>query len=568
MARRLAAAAFAVVSLAGCTGVPARSGVHVVRKVSAEGPELPETRIRRRATSPRENAPPDEIVRGFLSAHGDTRNDRAIARTYLAPQVSWNDDAGVTVVAATPRTGRAAARGDAATVPVTLARIGTISPRGEFRAASAPARAVTFRLTRVPSLGWRIAEAPPGVVLVRDELAASYDRVTLYFPNQARRLVPQPMFLAASGQNAGTVVRALLAGPAPWLAPAVRTAIPNGTELIDPPSLVDGVVTLNFSRELRRASQEALAVVVAQLVWTLTEQEQVVAVRVLVEGETLAVPGHNGAREHRRRDFGDYAPVPATGDPRLYFVRAGAPYALGPGGVARVATTPPVATLAVNRSGTTLAVVTRPAGGRQQLRLVDLTGADPDRTALASQRIGTPSWEPDGQSLWVVHSSGGPQPQVVLVRPRGAPLAVASPVPGLTALRVSPDGSRAALVADGRLWVARIERSAAGGRILADARVVAPSVTTVTAVAFDGAAQVVFTARERDRAVLYRVDVDGYDLVRQRDRLPRGTVTALGVSAALPAERVVSIGGRVWRRLPGDDWTALPGPGEAATYAG
>lgn len=587
---RLLAAAGAVLLLASCAGVPAGGGTKVVRHVSADGPDLPEPRVFRiPALAPKDAASPDDIVRGFLVAHGDPRNDHAIARKYLAPQVTWNDDAGVTV--ASTRVGTPVVTGDTATVPTTVDRVGTISRQGEFRPA-APTRAkVTFRLRRVPGIGWRLAQAPPGLVVGRDELGNTFDRVTLYFPNQARRLVPAPVFLPASDQPVGSAVHALLDGPRGWIAPAVRSAIPDNTELLGAPTVIDRVATVNFSREIRLAPQETLGALVAQVVWTLTEPAlQVDAVHVQVEGSPLVVPGHAGLRDHRRTDWAEYAPVPDTDEGRLFFVRDGGTYARDDSGrVVRLPVTQSFVSVAVDRSGSRLAGVTVPVRGRQSLVLVDLDGGAPPRTAFSSEHITAPTWEPGGDVVWVAHSSGGTQ-QVVAVpagsgsgsgpsgpsgpSAAGPVVAVSGALPGpVTALRLSPDGSRVALVAglgsSAGLWLARVERPVAGGRVLADPRLVAPSVGGVTAASFDGAGQVLLAAFTGRRPALYRADLDGYDLTRQRDdRLPAAPVSALAVSAVTPAERVASVAGLLWLRSPGSDWKALPGRGAAGAYAG
>lgn len=568
--------------------------MRVVRPVPADGPDLPEARvIRHFATRPKENAPPAEIVRGYLTALADPQNDFAIARTYLAPRTPWNPGSrvvvysssriGATTTPADPAGGGPAVATPTATPTATVAasfeRLGTISPQGEFRPADPAGESVAFRLVRVAGAGWRLASVPTGVLLNRDELGGAYQRTTLYFPDAAGRLVPDPVFLPADVAPVTAAARALLAGPRTWLAPAVRTAIPDGTELIDPPEVVDGVATVNFSREIRRATQETVGALVAQIVWTLTEPAlQVRAVRVLSEKEPVAVPGRPGAREYTRADWADYAPAPAPADERLFFVRGGAPYAVDAAGrFGQVARTAPLASVAVNRSGTWLAGVTRPVHGRQSLVLVDLTGARPVRTALRADRITAPTWESEGDTVWVADSSGGTQQVVAVPAVGGAPSPVGGTLTGtltgtVTSLRLSPDGARAALVVTaGRtpgLYISRVERTTAGSRVLAAPRLVAPSVGGVTAVTFDGATQLMFAATVGARSQLYRVETDGFNLLRQRDGgLPRGAVTALTVSGNDPPDRVASVAGRLWRRAPGADWIALRGKGTAGTYA-
>jgi hypothetical protein len=571
--------AVALLSLTGCAGIPSGGTSKVVRRVLAEGPDLPETPKFRRAVpaNPPDNGAPDDMVRGYLLAQTSSDGDHAIARKYLAPGVGWNA-AGVTVYQS-PSIGRPVVRGATATVVATFRRVGSIEPNGEFRPPLTPSSTVTFTLRRVAA-GWRLAAAPAGVLLSRDDLVSTFQRVTLYHLSAARRLVPRPVFLRASDQPLASVMRALLAGPGGWLGPAVRTAIPQGTELLDAPTLVDGVATLNFSREVRRAPQETLASLVAQVVWTLTEPGlNVGSVRLLAEGEPLVVPGHGAVRESVRTDWDDYAPVPATDDLRLFFVRNGAAWALDEAGrMSRLPPTPPLSSVSVNRPGTWLAAVTRPSGGRQSLLVGTLDGSVAPHAVLSAERITAASWEPGGDVVWVATTSAR-SVQVSAVTVASGAVAPVAAAPGGTplVLRLSPDGARCLLVVAGAgggvaSWVARVERSASGARRLAEQRALAPSVTSVTAAAFEGAGQVLLAGVADGVRGLYRVDADGWNRTPAigSHGLPGSPVTAVTASTASPPERIASAAGRLWRRSPGADWAPVPGtgPAAAAAYAG
>ena len=573
MVRRLLWALVAAALATGCTGVPSSGPARVVRRVPQEDAGPPEPRvIRRLPPNPPADARPDEIVRNFVIAQDDPLDDYAVARRYLAPTADWDAD-GRAIVYASREVRAPRETGTRATVVVRLRPVGDISVDGEFRPRAAPVD-VTFRLRRVQNTGWRLVDPPAGLLLTRDGVAASFSRTTLYWPDQPRRLVPHPVFLRASDQPVTAIVRALLGGPRGWLAPAVRTAIPPGTELLGSPEIVDGVVTLRLSREVRGAEQETLGTLVAQVVWSLTERPEVRAVRVLAEDAPLNVPGRPGLRDHERDDWLDYAPVPPTADRRLFFVRAGAAVAYDEQGrPSRVARTEPLESFAVNRAGTRLAAVTR-GDGQQSLLLVDLTGAKPARTVLTADSITVPTWEPGGDVVWAVQSTGPAQqiaaitfddPLVDFVR---VPPRVPQPI---TALRLSPDGARAVLVGgppdEATLWVARVERPASGGRVLGEPRRLAPAVRGVTAVAFDGASHLLFAAGRSPS--LYRTEIDGFTLDELPTAgLPPGAVAALAVSAGTPADRVAGSGGRLWRRSPGGVWAALSGGGRAPVFAG
>jgi hypothetical protein len=578
------AACVAVVALAACSGVPSGGPVRVVRRVHAEGeePVEPGGGVRRVVPlNPRAGATPDDIVRDYLIAETNPENAYAIARRYLVPSARWDPGARAVVFTGARRHAAPDVDDDRATVRVTVDPVGTISAGGEYRPRTAPLT-LTFRLRDVPGSGWRLSEVPPGLLLSVRDVSTSFERSTVYWTDQARRLVPDLVFLRKTDQPIADLVRALLFGPRGWLAPAVRSAIPRGTELLnDPPPLVDGVVRLNFSREIRNAPRESLSALVAQVVWTLTEREEVQAVQLLAEEEPIAVPGRPGLREHRRADWADFAPVPPTVDRRLFFVRDGAANAIDDAGRLdeSVARTPPLVSLAVNRDGTWLAGVARRPGGRQSLILVDLTGREATRTVVTADRITAPTWEPGGKLAWAVQTIG--EGQQIVTAPVGGGAAGVVPVPAslpspVTSLRLSPDGARVAVVAGaGRapsLWLARVERPASGGRVLGDPRRVVP-LRGVTAVAFDGARQLLFATYDGKRPALHRVDLDGYALEAPiAAGLPARAVSALTVSAGVPegvpADRVVSSGGRLYRRTPGAEWAPLRAGGGAAAFSG
>lgn len=581
---RVVAAGLAAVALTACSGVPSGGPARVVRKVHAEGeePVEPGGGVRRLVPqNPRAGSSPDDIVRDYLTAETNPDDDYAIARRYLVPLGRWDAAARAVVYTGARRHAAPVVEDDRATVRVTVDPVGTISAAGEYRPRTAPVT-LTFRLRDVPGVGWRLSDVPPGLLLAARDVATSYVRSTLYWTDQARRLVPDLVFLRTTDQPVAGLVRALLDGPRGWLAPAVRSAIPRGTELLSLSAVDDGVVRLNFSREIRNAPRESLSALVAQMVWTLTEREEVRAVQLLAEEEPLAVPGRPGLRDHRRADWTDFAPVPPTADRRLFFVRNGAANAFDDAGrlYENVARTPSLVSLAVNREGTWLAGVARAAGGRQSLILVDLTGGEATRTVLTADRVTAPTWEPGGTLVWAVQTNGEAQ-QVVTAPVGGGPSGVVSmpaslPSP-VVSLRLSPDGARAALVAgagrDAALWVARVERPASGGRVLGDPRRVVPSLRGVTAAAFDGARQLLFATYDGKRPALHRVDLDGFALETPiASGLPARAVTALTVSAGVaegvPADRVVSSGGRLYRRTPGAEWAPLRARGGAATFSG
>nr|WP_247602002.1 LpqB family beta-propeller domain-containing protein [Cellulomonas denverensis] len=96
---------------------------------------------------------------------------------------------------------------------------------------------------------WRISALDDGVVLSEPNFEAIYRSSTLYFLSQdGTFLVPETRWFPLRNL-ATSIVRALLAGPSPWLRDAVRTAIPEGASLQPDAVSVDsdGVATVSLA---------------------------------------------------------------------------------------------------------------------------------------------------------------------------------------------------------------------------------------------------------------------------------------------------------------------------------
>ena len=125
--------------------------------------------------------------------------------------------------------------------------------------------------------------------------------------------VPRPLPLA--GSHAEALLSALLEGPVHRA--GLGSAIPIDTRLIDL-ELESGVATVDLSSEFERGAEGTLlALRVAQVVYTLTEVPEVLAVVFFVEGNHAPVLTGDGRLLERpvtRRDYSDLAPPPEEGE--------------------------------------------------------------------------------------------------------------------------------------------------------------------------------------------------------------------------------------------------------------
>ena len=96
---------------------------------------------------------------------------------------------------------------------------------------------------------WRISIAPTGILIDQVSFAQVFREYTLYFFDPTHRyLVPDVRWYAGRDSAQTSIVQALLAGPAEWLAPGVVSAFPEGVEL-DPAAVpvAGGVASVSLA---------------------------------------------------------------------------------------------------------------------------------------------------------------------------------------------------------------------------------------------------------------------------------------------------------------------------------
>lgn len=223
----VAVIALLAVALTGCTGIPSGGGVHEGQAApQGDGPAavfLP--------SRPQKDAGQDAILRGFIEAASSPENKYEIAREFLTPSFRevWKPDAGVTVdgggvVIPTSIDGR--------TMQVSVDPVAEVNASGEYRELdSSKPTPLRYSFARVDGQ-WRISAAPDGIVIDETTFSYVFSAQSLYFFDPSfSYLVPDRRWFPRGATAPTRIVKALLAGPAPWLRQAVVTAFPDGTEL-------------------------------------------------------------------------------------------------------------------------------------------------------------------------------------------------------------------------------------------------------------------------------------------------------------------------------------------------
>ena len=275
-------------ALAGCVGLPTSGPVG-----KGDGAADEPGTIFPLAFSPAAGADPQAIVQGFLAAGAAGLGDNfAVARQYLHGQVraAWQPTAGVVVYSTADTLDFTQVT--ETQISVTLPVLATVDADGRYAEGSPGAQQdAVFDLARSSAGQWRISGLTDGVLLSEVIFNSVYRATSLYFLTPARdMLVPEVRWFPQ--RNATTyAVRALLAGPSPWLRDAVATAFPDGTRLAVESVPVDseGTATVDLTAAVASAGAADRALLKAQLMQVLA-LTRVRAVDVTIAGLPMVDP--------------------------------------------------------------------------------------------------------------------------------------------------------------------------------------------------------------------------------------------------------------------------------------
>lgn len=584
--RRLAGLVLTGLLAAGCGGLPLPGGVRVERTIAAGGDDTGSGTVRVLPPPPAVGASPLEVVRGFLNAQADSEDDYGIARQYLGPGTPWSTSKQVTVYAAAsypgpaavtppPATSTAPARGrpggptspaagrpTGTSVQVTLARSATIDAAGVYT----PQADRVTDIIRLEQVGgeWRITGPPAGLQLSAGDVERNLLPSTLWwFAPDRSTLVPEVRWLPAVAAGRQTqLVRALLGGPSPQLAAAVRTAAPAGVTLDGSVSVAGSDIVVDLSQGAAALSASSARQLLIQLAATLRPSSTGDAVRIEVAGQPLPsslapqrLPLDVVAEHDVDNQDPQAAPV-ALVDGRVTAVTGGTPLS-GPAAATLrgrdLTVAVPAAVgggfTAVEGTGATQRVVAVDPGGR--LRQVGPPG-----------RYGTPSTAADG--TLVVPGPGG----LLVALPGRAPLTVPVSAGPVASVRIARDGVLLVVVVGGRAYRSTLVRGA-GPPELGPLAAVSTGPGEVHAAAWETTSTLALLVRAADgaggAATLVQLQMDGA-LARQLPlpaEVGRGEVT---LASAVGVPPLVGGGGRI-AELAGDTWQLI-GRGAAPAAPG
>ncbi len=514
------------------------------------------------------------VVEGFLHAMGTYQPNYAVARQYLTETASqaWHPESGVQVYAdGFPPT-------ETETSVVLSVRVtGKVDAAGAYAPVGndAPPLRHDFGLQKNAAGQWRIATPPDGLLVSRYQFTTGFVAMNLHFQDPAGSvLVPDPRFFADGDQALAAALRAQLAGPSAWLAPAVRKLDTSGITVAGVDVDSSGTADVELGGTAVRLNSDERKVVLSELVYTATGFTRVSAVRVSVGGD--AWRDDTGQAIVRPESFSQLSATASAPQRALFVVKDHKAQRLrditssGDLSDLDVGLARPEQ-IAVNHELSEVATTTQ-GGTRLQVGRV---GSDKVTTPRAEAGLLRPGYARNGE-LWSPAAGGLGALQVFKGDQRLKVRLGSKPVPALPmrALALSPDGTRlAAIVVHGRqtqVGLARVQREDGQVTLSGWSPIDLSLVTGNSGQAMDlgwvsETELVVLQASEEGTSVV-RVSQDG---ATSADIGPSETADLTQLAVA-PLRPVIALGrnGTLYRRDGEFNWNPVVASVDAVAYSG
>lgn len=450
------------IALTGCANVPVASPVRLATPSPSQQQRGGVTVY---PAGPLQDASEIAVVDGFLESMASYQPGYQVARQFLTPsaQASWSTATGAVQVF--DQLSTSALSADGSTVTLTANQVAQVGADGRWTSfLPGRTRTVPFEMQKVDGQ-WRIATPPTGVLMSKFDTNrefAAYDLA--FFDPDFHWFVSERRFLPARGSLESMLVARLFAGPSSWLAPVVRTAVPEGENATPTVTVTGDSVRISIDdARVSSLGDDERRLLYAQISETLA-QVGISSVSIVVRQLPLALDG-----------FAD-GPVPVQawsgfelGDQNVSGVRFAfvnnkisviSPGTTG-GGLAEQLRGQNGRSCAISQTTDRLAVVD--TSGRS-VRLADAAGAKAS-TILTGASIAQPSFDPAGD-LWLADSSTSGSSVWVYRQGKLVRVDIGTLTrQHITALRVSADGARVALVVQtgkvSSLVLARLQRTGA-----------------------------------------------------------------------------------------------------------
>lgn len=538
--------------LVGCTSLPTDTEPQALRSFTPIEEEAADIQ-------PEPGAEPDLLLRDFFTASARPTMDYSAARQFLTGDANqlWDPQAATLIVDRIDLVTQPESTDSERVFSVQGNVIGELLDGGAYRVESGRYMA-EIRMEQVDG-EWRISSLPEGVVLERTELRNQYQPQDLYYFDPGGQVLVGDRRWVFSGQESldAALISLMMEGPSAGVAPAVTFQLPaeatfNGVQ--------DGVYRFSGLAALDTTERQRFA---AQLVWTLAMANIPGPYRVEVDGGPIAegfetLDTDDFAEFNPRADDGIIAPLYALNDGALLRVSGNEANPVeGEIGQIRDIESADITTQRT-------AAIVRREGDDSTLWMGGVD--EPLREVLRGSTLTRPTFEFDHSAVWVV-VGGDRVIRAVRSTTTGefAQTEVnSSELAGIdgeiSVLRLSPNGARIAMIIDGRVYTAVVNRPGTDERRITNVQEVAPQLAG-TALSLDwhpdGA---ILVGTSTPEAPVWRVEKDGSAV----SSMPSGNITAPVVSIAASPNTVYLTDARATLQLPVNDgeavfWREVPG---------
>ena len=268
--------------LAGCVQMPTDGPVREPQ-VSVPTDDVPGISFNPRP--PRAGESPVDIVENFLEAMKATPISLTVARLFLSEEAAdaWEPEEQVITY------GEPGVASGESSVTTRLKDVNVYDERGAWQRTRA-SRDLELGLVQEDG-EWRIDQVPDALIVPDTWFDDWYQRASLYyFDPTSEVLVAEPVFAPKGDQFASSLVRGLVTQPPVALQDVVATYFPPGTRDGLSVPIASGIAAVSLSGDPAAVDVETGERMLAQLVWTLRQDQRVRAVQLSVGDRVLDTP--------------------------------------------------------------------------------------------------------------------------------------------------------------------------------------------------------------------------------------------------------------------------------------
>lgn len=274
-----------MITLTSCTEIPSSGPIESVDL----DPEIIDSDVDFLPPGPSDGASQEEILLGFIAAGTAAQDNYRVARSYLSETTrdEWNPNQFTLI-----RAGEGQVEVlDDQTLQYSVPVLASVDEAGRYdQAATIGFQELVFDMVQEGGQ-WRIANAPPGIVLTEVAFGEAFSSYRLYYySSDYLQVVPDVRWFATRGDVLSKIVRGLIDSPTFWLNQgATVTAFPPGVSLAIPPIVIEGVARVDLTPAMLEADEVQRERILQQLTLSLQQVPGVTGVDVSVNQVPLAI---------------------------------------------------------------------------------------------------------------------------------------------------------------------------------------------------------------------------------------------------------------------------------------